>query len=146
MTAGNSGGSLEIPLTGDALDEVMKDVLALQEETIWRDGTQQLENFKDFHIVHGLVSAYSLHKERLELHRPQVIYWLGLLHETFRQNGWTFLQVPFLANGIQWGSQKDADILMVLGMGLELVYPLLPRELDSSLAGGLPYFKFVGIE
>jgi len=145
MTAGNSGGSLEIPLTGDALDEVMKDVLALQEETIWRDGTQQLKKHEDFHIVHGLVSAFSLHKERLELHRPLVIYWLGLLSDTFQQNGWTFMQVPFLANGIQWGDRRDADILMVLGMGLELVYPLLPRALDSSLAGGLPYFKFVGI-
>jgi len=146
MSVGNSGGSLEIPLTGDALDVVMKDVLALQEETIWREGTQQLEQPQDFHIVHGLVSAFSLHKQRLELHRPQVIYWLSLLNKTFRENGWTFMQVPYLADGIQWGDRRDADILMVLGMGLELVYPLLPRELDSSLAGGFPYFKFVGIE
>jgi len=139
---GNSGGSLEIPLSPDALDEVVKDCLADQDEVIFRDGVEQLEHFEDFTIVRGLVTAFALHKERLEVHRPLVIYWLGLLSKTFKENGWTFLQVPFLADGTQWGEQKDADILMVLGMGLDLVHPLLPRALDSSLVGGVPYFKF----
>jgi len=76
---GNSGGSLEIPLSPDALDEVVKDCLAEQDEIIFRDGVEQLEHFEDFTIVRGLVTAFALHKERLEVHRPLVIYWLGLL-------------------------------------------------------------------
>jgi len=142
---GNSEESLLIPLSGVAIDEVMKDVLASEEETIWRDGVQELENSEDFWIVAGLNKRFALHKERLELHRPIVVYWLTLLSDTFRENGWTFLKVPFLADGTKWGNPDDGDILMVLGMGLDLVTVLLPRELDSSLAGGVPYFKFVGI-
>jgi len=145
--AGNSGESLLTPLSRGAIDEVMRNVLADDDdEIIWRDGVAQgLKKPEEFHIVQGMMTRFALHKQRLELHRPIVTYWLSLLHQTFKDNGWTFLQVPFLANGTQWGEQPDADILMVLGMGLDLVTPLLPRALDSSLVGGVPYFKFTGV-
>jgi len=143
--AGNSGDSLLTPLSHDAIDEVMRDVLADEEEIIWKNGVQELDKPKDFYLVQGMMMRFALHKQRLELHRPIVTYWLSLLHQTFKDNGWTFLQVPFLADGTQWGEQPDADILMVLGMGLDLVAPLLPRALDSSLVGGVPYFKFTGV-
>lgn len=140
---GNSGGSLEIPLSVATLDEVIKDCLAKEEELIWRQGVQQVEDLSAFVFVHGVHAAFALHKQRLELHRPIVTYWLSLLSNTFRGNGWTFLKVPFLADGTRWGEEDDADVLMVLGMGLDLVVTLLPRALDSSLAGGVPYFKIL---
>lgn len=146
MTEGNSEDSLLTPLSAESVDVVIKDCLAREDELIWREGVQQVEDLSAFVFVHGIYAAFALHKQRLELHRPIVSYWLSELSDTFKGNGWTFLKVPFLRDGARWGKEDDADVLMVLGMGLDLVLTLLPRELDSSLVGGVPYFKFVGIE
>lgn len=96
-------------------------------------------------IAEGIVMKVGFHPCRLESHRTEVVTWLEALDRNFfveaegGGGGWSFLQLPADANGDLWGQQQNAEQLMMLGVGLGLVTPLLPREMWSALPGGVPY-------
>lgn len=92
--------------------------------------------------VKGIMTNIGFHPERLESHREEVKELLSQLPEPFfksKGGGWSFLNMPMNNKNEQWGEQRNAEQLLLLGMGLGLAEIQLPRELWSTLPGGVPY-------
>lgn len=94
--------------------------------------------------VEGLVRTVVFDAGRLEKNRDKVINLLRGLPDEFARNkggGWSFLNACQDRDGELWsGFHRDAEALLMLGMGLNLCGRLGPREMDSALPGGVPYF------
>lgn len=97
---------------------------------------------EDAIVVEGIVRTFSFHPERLMSHRQEVEELLAELPLKFREEnggGWTFLNMVLDKDDYQWGEQVSAEELMCLGIGLELMTNLLPRDVWPALSGGVPY-------
>ena len=97
-------------------------------------------------LVEGIRGKYGFHPIRLEQQRIQVVTWLEDLPHTFRKNeggGWSFLNACYQEDGVQWGEHRNMEQLFCLGIGLRLVECQLPREVWSSLPGGMPYYAIL---
>jgi hypothetical protein len=93
-------------------------------------------------LVEGPLGHFGLHPARLESSRETVRGWLAQLAPVFSVGGGgSFLHLPFDVAGEQWGEHKHAQELIVLAQGLGLATCLLPREVWSSLPGGMPYYR-----
>jgi hypothetical protein len=94
-------------------------------------------------IAHGCVHNIGFHPGRLSEKRADILDMLSQLPIEFQKSGgggYTFLNACLTANGDQWGDQQVADQLLVMGIASRYAAILLPRELWSSLPGGVPYF------
>ena len=95
-------------------------------------------------LVDGIVGRFGFHPGRLASHTEEVTNWLLALNHTFRKSkggGWSFLNACEDEDGNQWtGLHQRMEQLFALGLGLDLVTLLIPRELWSALPGGMPYF------
>jgi len=124
-------------ITTSKVEEIFRDCL-------WRDDDdgERLE-------IEGIVHTMIFEAHRLESHRDEVKHMLSELPNEFRDSaeggggGWTFLNACNDRNGHQWGEHLYMEQLMTMGIGLGLVYYLLPRELWPSLPGSMPYFTVV---
>jgi hypothetical protein len=94
--------------------------------------------------VEGIVRSFGFHPDRLEKQRETVKDWLLTLPQEFRKEvagGWSFLNACQDKNGSQWTDlHVRMDELFCIGMGLNLVRLLLPREMWKVLPGGMPYY------
>lgn len=107
-------------------------------ECLFKDG----EDTSKAVCVDGIVQKLGFHPERLEKHRPDVKELLTGLHESFYKNiggGMTFMNLCVDASDDLWGSQRDAESLVLLGLALNMVQYCMPRSLWRSLPGGVPY-------
>lgn len=94
--------------------------------------------------VEGLVHNFSFHKASLEECGPEVLRILEEMHDTFKLgsgDGWSFLLLPFDKYGNHWCEHNTAEKLVVLGIGLDLVSYLIPRDMWDVLPGGVPYIQ-----
>jgi len=95
-------------------------------------------------VVQGIVNTFGFHPVRLEAKRPKVTMWLRALPKKFRQNvgdGWSFLNACNQENGRQWtGLHLRMEQLFCLAVGLKLAKCLMPRDMWSTLPGGMPYY------
>jgi hypothetical protein len=89
-------------------------------------------------VAEGVMMHVGFHRGRLEKSKAEVSALLDQLDPTFLQ-GWSFLKLPFDAEGNQWGEHQNADQLLMLGLGTGRLAYLAPRENWPSLPGGLPY-------
>jgi hypothetical protein len=98
-------------------------------------------------IVHGIVNDFPFNKKMLSEYADDIIGFLNELPKEFHENdggGWSFLNACNDKNGNQWtGSHAVMEKLFVLGIGIDKVKLLLPREVWGSLPGGVPYFVVV---
>lgn len=93
-------------------------------------------------LAEGPLGRFGLHPERLEAARGAVRGWLEQLAPVFSVGGGgSFLHLSFDASGEQWGEHKHAQELIVLAQALGLASCLLPRDVWSSLPGGMPYYR-----
>lgn len=93
--------------------------------------------------VQGVVLHIGFHPARLDSHRAEIREQLLGLPQQFMQSGgmgWSFLNACMTADGEQWANHQTIDELICLGMAIELVEFLTPREMWSALPGGVPYF------
>jgi len=101
------------------------------------------EDKSNYVKAEGINSTYGFHPERLESHRQDVAEMLAELPDEFKASaggGWSFLNACMDRHGNQWtGLHQIMEQLFVLGIALGLVEYQLPRELWSSLPGGMPY-------
>lgn len=98
-------------------------------------------------VAKGIINTFAFHPGRLELHKEQVRAWLMALPHQFRSSaggGWSFLAACEDEDGEQWGQHHDMQSLFCLGLGLNLVVCLLPREMWDVLPGGMPYYMVKG--
>ena len=111
---------------------------------LFKDEEIKGKNPKDLnHVpVKGIMTNVGFHPERLESHREEVKELLSQLPEAFfksKGGGWSFLNMPMNNKNEQWGEQRTAEQLLLIGMGLGLAEIQLPREMWSSLPGCVPY-------
>ncbi len=96
--------------------------------------------------IQGVMGTFRLQKRSLQEQSLTIKELLAQLPNEFYADeggGWSFLNMCTTANGSLWGQQRDVNNLIVLGLGLELVSFLMPRELWEALPGGMPYVQIV---
>ena len=123
-----------VPLNATNVDNVMLDCIA---------GNPRNSDGESI-TVEGIVSKYSLSKSALERNKGAIIDMLSDLPAAFHQEtggGWSFLNACQTRSGEQWtGFHVEMEKLFVLGLGIEMVQCILPRELWPSLPGSVPYY------
>ncbi len=91
-----------------------------------------------------VVHSFSFCKEKLQENKKNIVDMLSCLPKEFMQNaggGYSFLAACNDKDGNQWtGLHLTMEKLFALGIGIEKVKCLLPREIWSALPGGMPYF------
>lgn len=101
------------------------------------------EDGPDRIVLAGVVRAFAFDRSRLEERRADIEAMLAELPMQFHAaggGGWSFLNACETAAGEHWGEHTDMEGLFALGMAIGRVKTLMPRELWSSLPGGVPYY------
>jgi hypothetical protein len=101
-------------------------------------------------LVHGVMMKVGFHPERLEKHRFEITELLLQCHNDFMESseakGMSFLNFCQDKNGELWtGVHQACDQLICLGMAIDKVVFLLPREVWSALPGGMPYLQIKNV-
>lgn len=93
--------------------------------------------------VKGITIQVGFHPERLKEHKADIIDMLEYLPDSFRKDGgggMSFLNMCVDKNGRQWtGLHEIMENLLLLGLAIEQLSFLLPRELWKALPEGMPY-------
>lgn len=88
--------------------------------------------------------SFSFCKDKLQENKQNIVDMLSCLPKEFMQNtggGYSFLMACNDKDGHQWtGLHLTMEKLFALGIGIEKVKCLLPRELWQMMPGGMPYF------
>jgi hypothetical protein len=114
-------------------------------DSLFRD--EEVNNGKNPEMVkvEGIRLTLGFHPGRLEIHRAEVLNWLTYLPLQFRKSsggGWSFLNACQDINDEQWtGLHERMEQLFCLGLGLDLVACVIPREMWDALPGGMPYYR-----
>lgn len=93
-------------------------------------------------IVNGIMKNMGFHPERIKEQEDAIMELLLELPEAFMESkggGWSFLNACMNKDGGQWGEHSSMEDLFLLGMAIEKVSYLMPKELWSALPGGMPY-------
>lgn len=92
----------------------------------------------------GIVVNVGFHPKRLEEYRPIIEAMLNELPEQFHEEtggGWSFLQACQDKDGELWtGFHQIMEQLFLLGMAINKVRCLLPRDMWYIFPGGMPYY------
>ena len=103
---------------------------------LFKDGEDTTNHIR----VDGVVRKIGFHPERIKEYEEEIQNLLSQLPNQFSEGGgWSFLKMPFNMDNEMWGDQPHAEMLMGLGMAINKVRYLLPRELWIGLPGGVPY-------
>ena len=121
-------------ISATKLQEVFLDCLFREEEL---EGGRPIGGL-EWVPCSGIVNNVGFHKERLKAHRDDVKAFLNELNPKFSE-GLSFLEMPMDKDGNQWGEQRNAEQLMLLGYGLGYISYPVPRELWKMLPGGVPF-------
>ncbi len=116
-------------LTAANINSIINDCLFKEEEIANGPPT-------DYVVAQGVMMQVGFHPGRLESHREDVHSMLGQLADDFMHDkggGMSMLQMPFTKDGTQYGEQRDADALFMLGQALGLAKPVLPPAHVGSL-------------
>lgn len=92
-------------------------------------------------LVSGVTVQVGLHKTRLDKHQEDIKELLSQLSDDFFQDkggGMSFLKLPFLKDGEQWGEHTSAQELLLLGLASKFMR-CPPREMWNLFPGGTPY-------
>lgn len=126
-------------LTAENVTNIIMDCLFTEEEVEACNGKPEKLVKAD-----GVMTSMGFHPERLESHRTEVADMLSELPPEFMHDnpsgGWSFLQACMTKDGEQWAEHRNIDELLLLGLGLDLVRFILPRDMWRILPGGMPYF------
>lgn len=123
-------------LTPKRVEEIFE--ACLYGEDFATDGfTHQLMTIK------GVILSANFDYFLLAMHSLEIENMLRELPDEFKEfsgGGWSFLEACNDKHGNQWTSlHRVIDKLFMLGMGIDKVEYLLPREQWSVLPGGMPY-------
>ncbi len=117
-----------------------KRVTEMLHDCLFKEGEDTSSHVK----AEGIMHTMGFHPERLESYRREVEGMLYDLPEAFMESGgggWSFLNACIDKEKRQWTDlQPVVEELLLLGLGLNKVKFILPREVWSALPGGVPYF------
>ncbi len=95
-------------------------------------------------IIEGVAHTFAFDKTKTEENKDVIIELLMQLPENFREKpngGWSFLMACNDINGNLWtGSHFCMEKLLSLGMAIDKVYCLTPREMWCIMPNGMPYY------
>lgn len=98
--------------------------------------------------VEGIVGSFGFHPERVAQHKDDIFDMLNQLPDKFKESsggGWTFLNACENSRGEQWtGLHQTMEQLVCLGIAIEKVKFIMPRNLWSMFPGSMPYFIIKG--
>jgi hypothetical protein len=129
----------EPKLTVERINALMLSVLFSPEE-VAQTGNVPPENAV---FVDAITRRYAFHPGRLEEYRSEIRELLAELPDNFQRGhggGWSFLNACCDRNGRHWGEHLQMEALFALGMAINAVSLLAPREMWPMLPGGMPYF------
>ena len=90
-------------------------------------------------IVEGIKIAIGLHPQYLEEHKSEINDIIDQLPTEFSK-GFSFLGLSNDINGNQWtGMHQVMEQILLLGLAIKRMEYCAPKELWSSLPGGMPY-------
>lgn len=127
-------------IDAERVDIMFRDCLYAKEEL---DGSGFPIDEDSMIEVKGIVNTFGLNKHRVESHREEVVSYLDQLPDEFKKSGgggWSFLNACNTKDGEQWtGFHIIVEQLMCLGIALDLVRYVMPREMWSMFPGEMPY-------
>lgn len=97
----------------------------------------------DHKTVEGAVNVFRFSQTKLAEKHEDIVAMLGQLPRQFRASiggGWSFLKAACRADGVHWGEHPSMEALFALGLGVNAVYELLPRDMWDVLPGSMPYY------
>lgn len=117
-------------LTSENVESIFLDCLFQEDE----DRTSAI-------MVEGIINDFGFHPDRLKQHEEDIYSLLRELPEEFQMNGIgaSFLNACNNKDGVLWGQHRNIEQLVTLGIGIEKVRYMLPRQLWEALPGGVPY-------
>lgn len=96
-------------------------------------------------LVESTMQTTAMVEERLQKYEDTILALIGELSDDFidgKGGGMSLMNLVVDKHGNQWGEQWQADLFFALAKGLSLARFCLPREMWSSLPGGMPYVSF----
>ena len=106
--------------------------------SLYREG----EDTSEAKIHQGVTIDVGFHPERLFSHVDEIVTMLEELPDEF-VSGWSFLNACTDKHGRQWGEQKNAQELVMLGVGVGLVKLTPIKAMWSIMPGGVPYLRIL---
>lgn len=107
---------------------------------LFADGEDQINHV----AVYGITINVGFHPDRLKACSNHIQVLLKELPDQFMKSkgqGGSFLNLCMDRYDNQWtGMHKVMQELVLLGMGIGVVECLVPKELWSTLPGGMPYY------
>lgn len=104
---------------------------------------EQGESTENYILGQGVITNVGFHPERLKKNEQNVSEMLAQLPDEFKKSvggGMSFLNMCNDKDGNQWSDlHATMDQLVTLGISLNKVQFLMPREMWSVLPGGMPY-------
>ena len=100
------------------------------------------ENRDNAIMAAGITFSVEFNPIRLNKHKEDIVQLLDNLKDEFKQEsggGYSFLEACFDKDGNHWGEHRNVEELFLLGIAIDKVEYLLPRELWMTLPGGVPY-------
>jgi hypothetical protein len=142
-------------LNGERLEHIVKDCLYREDELDTVSDRPTIDDVPEGAIVaEGILNTFAFHPERLHSYQEEIWQMLNELPEAFwipddehpnGGGGWSFLNACMDRHDEQWTSfHRTMDQLFSLGQALGFVTSALPRDLWSSLPGGMPYYSIHG--
>lgn len=128
-------------LSSSALRSIMTYVVFTEDE-VRRHGIRMIEPPEGAVIVQGVMNKFGLHPGRLKEKREEIRELLAEVPDDFMRTGgggMSFLNLCMDRHGNHWGEHVNYEDLIVLGMGVGMVNYCVPRDMWSSLPGGMPY-------
>jgi len=97
----------------------------------------------DIKIVDGVLTKASFCIKKLEENKSNISDMLNDLPDSFKKgtgDGWSFLNMCEDNKGSQWTDfHVTVDELVCLGIAVDKMSYLMPREMWNVLPGGMPY-------
>jgi hypothetical protein len=119
-------------LTGDKVHEIFRDCL-------FREGEDTANHVR----ADGIIWTVGFHPDRLKSWEATIISLLDELPDKFKE-GASFLEACDDKHGEQWtGMHQHMEQLFQLGLAINKVNCLAPREVWSLLPGGMPYYRCI---
>ena len=102
------------------------------------------EDTTDHIVAEGIVSTVGFHPGRIEENREVIHDMLAELPDDFKASGgggYSFLNACLDRHGNQWtGMHQKQEQLVQLGIAINEVEFILPRDMWPAFPGGMPYF------
>ncbi len=121
----------------------MKLTAEIVHDTFMKCLFEEGENTENHKLAEGLKLKVGFHPERLKEAEPIITELLDELPDNFKiknGGGWSFINMCQDKHGNQWCDLHETmDKLVVLGIAIEKLSYLMPRDVWSALPGGVPY-------